>query len=265
MPGEKNDNPSDNKEEVDNTENYDELDQILDDDKGDGGEKGGDGSSEKNEDKNKKGEGEETQPFNKKVGNREFTSEEDYDAFVLRVNNINSSLSGEVKKLGGDPTKIVKNVEAGKVEDEKESKEKTDKNEAPEKKAPKQPTDEEIYYRTEKIRFTKQFSEAKEYAEEMALSLRTGKANINGEPSFALALARSLRADNKPIPEKLLQRIRDEKGEDTEKPAAKKVMRSGGSNSAAPQSGEQHTYNDDEAAEVSDFGDKVALGQVGPY
>ena len=268
MSGEK-DKPSE-KEEVDNTENYDELDKVLNDDED--GEKDKEKekeSSEKNKDKEKEGEkegkkeGDKPDKFIKKVGNREFASEEDYDKFVLTINGINSNLSGEVKRLGGDPTKIVKGAAAKDV-DKKEDKEKPDKKDSVDGKEKKPLTDEQQYYRVEKVRFMKAFPEAKEYADEMALSLSSGKANINDEPSFAVALARSLRADNKPIPEKLMQIIKSEKGEDPAKPAAKRVMRSGGSNSAAAQSG-QETYNEEDKEDLSDFADNVALGNIGPY
>lgn len=270
MSGEK-DNTSEN-EEVDNTENYNELDKVLNDDEdGKKEEKEEKESSEENKDKDKdkekegekEKEGDEPDKFIKKVGNREFTSEEDYDKFVLKINGINSNLSGEVKRLGGDPTKIVKGEAAGDV-DKKEDKEKTDKKDSADDKKEKPLTDEQQYYRVEKVRFMKVFPKAKEYAKEMALSLSSGKANINDEPSFALALARSLRADNEPIPEKLMRIIKTEKGEDPAKPAAKKVMRSGGSNSASAQSG-QETYNEEDKEDLSNFADDVALGNVGPY
>lgn len=266
MSGEKNDNPNEEKDplEVDDTNNYDELDDILDDDKGgekDKGNKGeGDddkGSSDKNKNENKEDDGEKSNKFLKKVGNHEFHSEKDYDEFVQSQYNTNSRFAGEIKKLGGDPKALSKalNNAGDKDTDDKTKTDKTDKEEL---------TDEDRYYRVEAVRFTKQFPVSKEYKEEMGIFIRKGKANINGEPSYAAALFRALRADGKPIPQKLIDRINSEKGDDEQKSsrsASKRVMKSGGSNSNTGASG-QDTYSDDDVEELSDFGNKIATGSI---
>ncbi|MFA5151864.1 MAG: hypothetical protein WC554_04805 [Clostridia bacterium] len=264
MPGGKNENPNEEDSlEFDDTENYDDLDAVLNDDK-DGEEedeeknkdnkKEEDDSSEKNKDKNKKDE-ENDNKFFKKVGNREFTSEEEYDRFVLNTYNTNSQFAGEIKKLGGDPRKLSKEQIKDNNDDNKNDKE--------EKKVL---SDEENYYRIESIRFTKQFPIAKEYKEEMQILIRKGRANIGDEPSFALALAKSLRADGKPIPSKLISKIRSEKGTDEEesnsRTASKKVMKSGGSNS---NSHGQESYSQEEKDSLSEFGDKIATGSISSF
>lgn len=262
MSGEKNDNPNEEKDplEVDDTNDYDDLDDILNDDEDDKGKgaksdtKDEDGSSEKNKNENKK-DGENDNKFYKKVGNREFSSSEDYDKFVLEQYHTNSRFAGEIKKLGGDPKTISKALDDVDDGDGKEKQNNQEKKEL---------SDEERYYRIEAIRFTKQFPTANDYKDEMQVFIRKGKANINGEPSYALALAKSLRADGQAIPQRLLDRIRVEKGGDDEargsRSASKRVMKSGGSNSNSAPS--QETYSDDDMGNLSDFGNKIASGSI---
>lgn len=272
MAGENNDDTNEDKNllEVDDAKNNDAADAIIggkedkevdeeekdkkidkdkkdladkdkdDDDKGDDGE--GD-----DDDKDKK--------FYKKVGTREFDSEEEYDKHVNELTGTNSNFAGEIKRLGGDP----KNLGKEKKEEDKDK----DKDKEIETETKKKKTSEEIYYDVEGIRFHKQFPEAKDYKEEMAVLLRKGKANIEGEPNFAIALAKSLRADGKEIPEKLLSRIRSERGieEKESRTASKKIMRSGGSQSA-PSAPSQESYTDEDKDDLSDFANKSALDQI---
>lgn len=253
MSGEKNENPNEELEFDDNAN--DDLDEILDEKNEKEEEKNEDDEEESEEEKNKnKEEKNEVNKFFKKVGNREFTSEKDYDKFVQDTYNTNSRFAGEIKKLGGNPKQLSKAL------DNAEKKTEVD-NKAEDKK--EDLSDEERYYRIEAVRFNKQFSEAKEYKDEMQVFIRKGRANINGEPSYALALAKALRADGKQIPQRLITRIKAERGDDDDskdnRTISKKVMKSGGSNSNSGAAG-QETYTDDDVESLSDFGNKIASG-----
>jgi len=230
----KNDTPQE--EEV---EDYSDLDDILnsEDEKKEEAKK--DEIKEEADEKN-------GDQFYKKVGNREFSSEEDYDSWVQKVYGENSNLVGAVKKLGKDPKKVLK----GDFTDEQVEQKKEEVKE-PEKK---DLSDEEQYYRVEKIRFEKKYPVAKEYKEEMGIFIRKGKANINDEPSYALALAKSLRADGEKIPEKLLSQIKTEKGEDTTVSATKKVMKAGGSSNTTRG---KEVYNKENLDNISSFANSL--------
>ncbi len=237
-------------EKSEDNNSYDELDDILNDkEDGNEDEKKDDSKDdeEKSEDENKKED--ESNKFFKKIGTHSFDNEKDYDEFVSKTYHTNSELSGEVKKLGGDPKNLGKEIE--KPTEEK-------KVDTEEKKA-KSP--EETYYEIENIRFMKKFPDAKEYKEEMKAYIKSGRANINEEPSYSLAFARALRGDGKPIPDNLLRIIKTEKGEDPDESqsATKKIMRSGSRSGNAI---ELKSFNSqEELDEISEFGDKVALGK----
>jgi len=242
MPNENPDDP--NKEEALDIEG-DELDKALDDILDDKKEE--DDNDEGKETKTKEGD------FYKKVVNREFTSEEEYDKFVLETYNTNSRFAGEIKKLGGDP----KGTTEVKKEEIKEEKIEVKKEEKKEKTA------EELYYQNESVKFKKQFSEANDYSDDIEFLVRKKRADINGEPSYALALAKALISDGKKPSQRLINRIKLERGDDAEQPvtSAKKIMKSGSAN-RAPVSPGQETYSSDELGDASDFANQVALGKI---
>jgi len=150
--------------------------------------------------------------------------------------------------MGKDPKKVLKGDFS---DDEVEKKEEIKEDKKEDKK---DVSDEEYFYRVEKVRFEKQYPVAKEYKEEMSVFLRKGKANVNGEPSYSLALAKSLRADGEKIPESLLNKIKIEKGEDSEVSATKKVMKAGGSSNAARG---KEVYDRSQLDSISDFADSM--------
>lgn len=238
-------------EKSEDSNSYDELDDILNDKEDVNEDEKKDDSKddeEKSEDENKNKE-DESNKFFKKIGTHSFDNEKDYDEFVSRTYHTNSELSGEVKKLGGDPKNL------GKVKDVETEEKKSD---TEEKKA-KSP--EETYYEIENIRFMKKFPDAREYKEEMKAYIKSGRANINEEPSYSLAFARALRGDGKSIPDNLLRIIKTEKGEDPDESqsATKKIMRSGSRSGNATES--KSFNSQEELDEISEFGDKVALGK----
>jgi len=234
---------------LDDTIADDDLNDLFDDEKED---------EDKDKDKDKKNgddDDKKSTTFSKKVGNREFTSEKDYDDFVLKMYGTNGNLAGEVRRLGGDPKAISKGLDKINPDEKKEDK--------PNVTVHK--TAEESYYEIEAIKFSKQFPDAKEYADEMQIAIKKGKANINGEPSYALALARALRADGKEIPQKLITRIKAEKGDDESdsKTASKKIMKAG--SRAGNAQSEQRSYSRDDVQSASDFGNKIASGKLKLY
>ena len=238
-----------------NDANYDELDDILNDDKenivDDKDKKDDSEKDDEKSDKNKDKDEEESNKFFKKIGTHEFSNEKDFDEFVSKTYHTNSQLAGEVKKLGGNPKKP--SGEEQKIENKKKD----------EQEVKKEKTPEESYYEIENIRFMKRFPDAKEYRDEMTASIKNGRASINEEPSYALAFAKALRGDGKSIPDNLLKIIKMEKGEDINNESqsvTKKIMRSGGQRTNIVNEPEQESYSKDDLEEVSDFGDKVALG-----
>ena len=254
MPNEDINNTGNENEPENNDSNYDELDDLLNDeersddkDKKDDSEKDDEKSKDEDKDKDKK---DELNKFFKKIGSHTFDNEKDYDEFVNKTYNTNSQLAGEVKKLGGDPKK------PGEVKKEEDKK----KDDAEVKK---EKTQEEIYYEMEHFRFMKKFPDAKDYQEEMKAYIKNGRANIKDEPSYALAYARALRGDGKVISDNIIRIIKIEKGEDPNsesKSVAKKIMRSGGRSAIGSNEPTQESYSKEDLEEVSNFGDKVALG-----
>lgn len=243
-------NTGENNQPEDDSSNYDELDTILADDKENDKDDDDNKDKDKDDDKDKnKDKKEESNKFFKKVGTFSFDNEEEYDKFVAKTYHTNSELSGEVKKLGGNPKNL------GKVKDVETEEKKSDT----EEKKVKSP--EETYYEIENIRFMKKFPDAKEYKEEMKAYIKSGRANINEEPSYSLAFARALRGDGKSIPDNLLRIIKTEKGEDPDESqsATKKIMRSGSRSGNATES--KSFNSQEELDEISEFGDKVALGK----
>ncbi len=242
-------------EEIENNDTDDELDEILNDDKDKKEKVDDEDDDDKSGDKNKKSkekiEDGEKKVFNKKVGNHVAHSQEEYDELVTKIYNDNSRLANKVKELGGDPKEVSKKDES-KVE-EKDKTETTDKKKTP----------EQIYYEVEEVGFRKKFSIASEYKEEMALKIRKGKADINGEPSFALALAKCLKSDGVAYPAGLISLIRKQSGQEgdgSSSAATKKVMKSGGVANATGES--QETFSKDERQEMSDYGDKMGAGLI---
>jgi len=233
---------------LDDTIADDDFSDLFDDDKDDKDENKDKDKDEKKEDDG----GDKPATFSKKVGNREFTSEKDYDEFVLKMYGQNGNLAGEVKRLGGDPKAISKGLDKINSDEKKDDKPNTAVHKTP----------EETYYEIEAVKFSKQFPDAKEYADEMQIAIKKGKANINGEPSYALALARALRADGKEIPQRLITRIKAEKGEDesSSKSASKKIMKSGGRSSNS--GSEQNTYSREDLNSSSDFANSLATGRI---
>ena len=254
MPNEDINNTGNENESENNDSNYDELDDLLnDEERSDDKEKKDESKTDdekSNEDENKDKEEDESNKFFKKIGSHIFDNEKDYDDFVAKTYNTNSQLAGEVKKLGGNPKK---------PGEEKED----DKGKKDDAEVKKEKTPEESYYEIENIRFMKKFPAAKEYKEEMKASIKNGRANINDEPSYALAFAKALRGDGKIISDNLLRIIKIEKGEDPNSESqsvAKKIMRSGGRSVIGSNEPTQESYSKEDLEEVSNFGDKIALG-----
>jgi len=243
--GNKDTNPNEDVDEKDDdlldgdTKDKDVLDDILDDDKDD--KKDTEDKKDTDEDIDENKNKDEKKVFYKKIGNHEFNSSDDYDEFVTKTYSQNSSLAGEIKKLGGNPKDAI-----SALDDEKKEVKEDEKKEVKEPDSP-----EKIYYKVQLVGFKKEFPETKEYAEIMATFIRAKKADINGEPSFALALGKSLRADGKELPEKLRTRIKSERGIEDSEPQSvkKKIMKSGG-NRAMPS---QETYDDDAHDDLNDF------------
>jgi len=199
-----------------------------------------------------------SKPFNKKIGSKEYTSEEEYDAAVNEMNTRNSNMAANLGKHGIDP----KTGEKKEVNDDDK---KDDKDDDKKKETEKADTPEESYYKIEAVRFSKKFPDSNGYKDEMRVFIKNGRANINGEPSYAVAYAKALRADGKPIPDNIIRIIAMEKGEDVDsnsKSYSKKVIRSGGgSGNQAPS--DQDTYQSQEQLDdVSDFGNRSALGKI---
>ncbi len=262
-----NDNPSKDKKDLlesDDT-NKDELDGVLGDDKKD--EK----DNKKDDPSDKKVEGDDKEKpdnFLKKVGTREFTSEEDYDKFVADQYQSNSRMAGEIKKLGGDPKEKSEPKEEDDTGDDKDNPKDKKLSDADKAKLEENES-QRSYYRHEGIKFSKEFPIAKDYKEEMNLAIKKNKANVggksDGEPSFAVALYKSLKADGKEIPEKLTSRIKSEMGKygdvESSRSAQKKVMRSGGrGGNTEPEQSDSPYQSQEEFDDFKDFTNKLASG-----
>lgn len=264
MPGE--DNSTDDKSDVEETKNHDALDDVLNDSADDKDkDKDKDGADNDDKNKNKKDDGADDKdadkPFNKKIGTQEFKSEEAYDEAIASMQSRNQSMAEHLGKHGIDP----KTGEKKEVNDEDDKDENKEDDKKPDEKKDED-TEEKQYYRFKGMEFQKEFPDSKNYTEEMQVLLKRGKVNLgdNNEPSFALAYAKSLRADGKDIPDKIMRIIQIQKGEnpdDESRSAQKKIMRSGAGGDSGNTSGQDTFQSKEELDEASDFANKVALGK----
>lgn len=197
--------------------------------------------------KEKEGSGEEegkknASDFYKKIGNHEFTSEEDYDKFVKKNYGEVSRLFGEKKKLEQQVQQLQGNSQQGQEEEnpEDQGNKKLD-----------QPDDETLYWRFKTQEFYKENPTARDYKDLMGTILRSGRANIGGEPDLDLAFAKALRSDGQKVPDSLANRLRTKTGKDDGSEEVKKrVMKSGGGSEG----------EEDSIKSLSEFADKTLLG-----
>lgn len=232
------DNSTVEEADVDDKKNHEALDDILNDDEDVNDAKGVEEKDAEN--------------FNKKIGTQEFTSEVEYDKAVSNMQERNSTMATTLGKHGIDP----------KTGEKKEVEKKEEKIEQKEEEKDK-PTEEQQFLRFKALDFQENFPDSKNYKDEMKVFIKNKRANIDGKPSFALAYAKALKADEQDIPDNLIKIIRKQKGEDVNvaRSATKKVMQSGG-NRARTVGREQDTYKDQKSLdEMSSFGDNIALGR----
>jgi len=236
-----NNNSTDENSDVDENKNHDELDEILDDKKDEEGE------GDENKNKDEKTE----EKFNKNLGTQNFTSEDEYDVAVAKMQERNANMATTLGKHNIDP-------KTGELKEAKESDEKVEKK----TEGKQEPlTEDQQYHRFKARDFQEEFSDSKNYKEEMQVFIRKGRANVDGKPSYALAYAKALRADDKAIPDSLIRVIETQKGKDSSdvsRSATKKIMQSGsqgGSNASS-----DVTYKTEESfKEASNFANSIAL------
>lgn len=194
-----------------------ELDQILEAlDPGKGDEK---------PEPEKKQEGED---FYKKVGTLTFKTEEEYDKWALKAYGENTRLNGELNKL----------INSTKPEEKKtETKKEVDVT--------------TLRWQIKVEDFFEQNPEAQDYREEMAVFLRTGKANNeSGKPDLSIALRKAMIADGKTPAEKVEPQNDNSINE-------RRIMRSGSGDSSRSSYQEESSLK-----ELDSFADSAILRRI---
>lgn len=184
--------------------------------------------------------------FYKKIGNHEFTSEEEYDKFVQKN-------YGEVSRLMGENKKLRQQVEGSSDNSQNVQGEGSQDDQGDDKSQSDQSDDEALYWKVKTREFYKENPAAESYKDLMGTILQSGRANINGEPDLDLAFAKALRADGQKVPENLTSKLKAKLGreEGGGEEVKKRAMKSGG--------GSEGASSDDPLAGISGFADQALL------